>query len=134
MRLPIVCVLATVTLCPVLVAQTTQEALSNEFATSAAKLELNSRTDLARRVEATILQQARYLTTQLKPWAKDPQALLLFKGTSTEQDIRSAAHMAYGLATIARTMPDNPAAAGAKKNAIAILRFLLPTHGAGGVT
>ncbi len=81
-----------------------------------------------------LVQEARFLTAQLHPWAKDPYALLLFKGSSTEQDIRSDSHLAYGLATIARTMPDNPFAAPAKKNAIAVLRFLLQTHGAGGST
>src|SRR4051794_34858378 len=110
MRASLTCVFA-ILVCAATGAQTTRDDLSTSFQTTSAKLELNARTDLARRVEATLLQQARFLTNQLHPWEKDSSALLLFKGSSTEQDIRSNAHFAYGLATIARAMQDNPAAA-----------------------
>ncbi len=121
------------------VAQTTlpagfEKELDSIYATSAAKIELNTRTDFARRVEAVLHNEARFLIPQLKPWQKDPTALLLFKGLSTEQDIRSDAHLAYGLATIARAMPEDPSTAEDRKDAIAVLRFLLQTHGAGGMT
>src|SRR5256885_2018197 len=126
MRLLLACAFA-VFMCTAANAQTTRDELSDSFRTCSAKIDLKTRTDLARHVEAAILQQSRFLSAQLHPWEKDPTASVLFKGTSTENDIRSNAHLAYGLASIARAIPDASAAADAKRQSIAILLFLLQT-------
>jgi hypothetical protein len=113
------------------------EDLSASFRTTAAQPRLTGRGPLARRLEPILLQQARYLAAQLRPWEQDPRAMLLTDVRSNEHGIRPNSHTAYGLAMLSRVLPDEAFAAGftrndARQGAIAILRFVLPTHGAGG--
>src|SRR5437016_5177345 len=98
------------------------------FAATAAKPPLKYDGEIAKRAEVILIAQSKFLTRQLKPWDQDASAKFLFNGTSKELDIRSAAHLAFGLAVIARVNND----AAAPDDAIALLKFLLPTHGAGG--
>ena len=57
----ICCAFAVCLLARIGLAQTTRADLDGPFSTSAAKMELNSRTDFAKRVEAVLLQRARFL-------------------------------------------------------------------------
>ncbi len=112
--------------------------LTTSLATSQAQPAIRFRTEISRRVEKLLIQQARYLVSTLHPWSYDDRALLLTDGGSLEAQIRPNAHTAYGLAVLYRAAPDNAFTPDftremARDNALAILRFLLPTHGAGGV-
>ena len=84
------------------------------------------------------MQQGSAQVAALHAWEKDPAALLLTTGASDEHGIRPNAHTALGLAIMTRSMADGYAKGltrqTARDKAIAILRFLLPTHAAGGVT
>jgi hypothetical protein len=129
------CVFAVIVSIAPVACASVEEDLATIYAASAAQPILTHRGELAQRIEPLLLKQCAYLCGLLKPWQDDPKALLLFKGTSGEMDIRSAGHLAYGLATIDRTISADVAGgisrAEARDRAIAILRFVLPTHGAG---
>ncbi|MBI5769930.1 MAG: hypothetical protein HZA93_19295 [Verrucomicrobia bacterium] len=94
-----------------------------------------------RELEPIMVQQARYLVALLQPWAKDPRAAALpptpNRPASGEHGIRPSAHTAKGLALLARLAPDAAFSgaltrATARERALAIVRFLVRTHGAGG--
>ena len=99
----------------------------NDLATHPAKVDLSHSGDLSRRIEVVLQKQTSALVPQLHPWDQDSAALLLYRGNSTEVDIRSNAHLVFGLAVLHRATGDKASS----DKAIAILRFLLPTHGAG---
>ena len=101
--------------------------LETIYATTAPKLALIHEGEIARRIEPILRKQSKYLVAQLRPWKQDPRALLLGNGGSLEGDIRSNAHTAFGLAVLARVFDDRAA----RDQSVAILRFLLCTHGAG---
>ena len=111
--------------------------LATIYETSAAQPLLLHRTQAMRRLEPLLAQQARYLIGTLKPWDKDASATLLTAGKSDEHSIRPNAHTAYGLAVMARCIPADArgevSAGEARDKAVSLLRFLLPTHGAGEV-
>jgi hypothetical protein len=112
--------------------------LANQFFCRAAQPEITQQTETTNRIKALIMQQASALTAQLQPWGKDPAALLVGPGTSDESSIRTNGHICFGLAIMARCMTDGYPQGLTRKiahdKAIAMLRFLLPTHAAGGVT
>ena len=105
--------------------------LATSFATSQAQPVIRFRTEISRRVEKLLIQQARYLVSTLHPWSYDDRALLLTDGGSLEAQIRPNAHTAYGLAVLYRAAPDNAFTPDftremARDNALAILRFPPP--------
>ncbi len=110
--------------------------LQTVYATSQPAPALAHHDEISQGLEPILLKQARFLVSQLHPWEKDKAALLLTKGNSTEADIRPNAHAACGFATLYRCnlKTERLSPEIARDKAIAILRFLLPTHGAGGVT
>lgn len=116
--------------------QQIEQDLTGQYATTRAQPALKQRGELARRIEPLLVKQCEKLLKQLQPWDQDSQAQFIFKGSSHEFDIRSAGHLACGLAVIYRAMPDDAASMSvrnaARDRAIAILRFALATHGAGG--
>ena len=81
-------------------------------------------------------QQARYLAAQLKPWEGDPTALTMTPSKSMEHDIRPNAHFVYGLATLYTSVGTSYTSQLSRNDcrdkALGLLRFILPTHGAGG--
>ncbi len=103
--------------------------LQTIYATSAAKASLAHDGPLARRAAEIIKKQGGYLASQLHPWDQDAHALLLTRGGSSEGEIRPNTHAAFGFAMLGRVFDDSQA----KDKSIAILRFVLPTHGAGGM-
>jgi len=119
-------------------AEQIQADLQGPFRTTRANPDLSHRGPLARRVEPLLLQQARYLISTLHPWEKDPKALSLTDCGSNEHNIRPNATTVGGLAVVARTIdggyPEGFSREICVQKAIAILRFVLPTHGAGGMT
>lgn len=114
--------------------------LTGIFKTAAAQPPARHRGPVMRQLESLILQQARYLVSELKPWGRDPRAALLplqSKTASSENGIRPGAHTAKGLALLVRLAPDEvfpPAFPRtlARDRALALLRYLLRTHGASG--
>lgn len=119
-----------------------QADLDNIYYTVAAKPDDEHRGPIMRALEPLMIQQARYLVSELGPWAKDSSVSLLplLKRTpSSEHGIRPNAHTAKGLAILVRLAPDevfpeNFPRAAARENALKILRYLLRTHGASGET
>src|SRR4051794_5185406 len=108
------------------------------FSAKQAEPPIRSRGEISHRVEKILIQQARYLVSTLHPWDQDDRALLLTDGGSIEAQIRPNAHTAYGLAVLYRAAPDEAFKDDftrqiAHDKALSILRFLLPTHGAGEV-
>lgn len=115
-------------------AQTTAPAnvdrdLQTIYTLAPAKVALLRDGEIAQRLAPILRKQARFLIAQLHPWSGDTKALLLTSGGSIEGEIRPNTHAAFGLAVIARAFDDDAA----REKSVAILRFLLPTHGAGGV-
>lgn len=114
--------------------------LAGPLRTTAAQPATRHRGPLMRAVEPLLIQQARFLIAELQPWAPDPQAarLPLLRGApSGEHGIRPNAHTAKGLALLDRLLPDSafPAALPrhlVRDRGLALLRYLLATHGAGG--
>lgn len=126
-----------VILCASAWADTTESrALANEYQASAAQPVLTRRNEFNRRLEPIMMQQARYLIGFLHPWDQDRDALLLTGGGSGEHDIRPNAHTVYGLVTLARCVREDYISGLTpelcREKAIAMLRFLLATHGVGG--
>lgn len=117
-----------VTLSSVAPAQEAKD-LDTIYATARANVSLAHDGPLAQRAAEIIKKQGNYLASQLHAWDQDPHALLLTHGGSTEGDIRPNTHTAFGFAMLGRVFDDSQA----KEKAIAILRFVLPTHGAGGL-
>ena len=109
-------------------AQTIERELAEIYATTRANPSTNLRGEVSDRVEAIMRKQSRHLVAKLRPHDGDPSAALLTDGRSTEAGIRPNGHAAFGLAVLARTTGDTDA----RDHALKILRFLLPTHGAGG--
>jgi hypothetical protein len=111
--------------------------LANRFFTHAPNPDVSHRTDVTDRIKALVMQQARAMIEQLQPWGKEPNALLVGPGLTDENTIRTNAHIAFGLAILSRCAFDGYPPGLSRKTAhdksIAILRFLLPTHAAGGV-
>jgi hypothetical protein len=112
--------------------------LSQQYLTTAAQPLLKHHGPLMKRLELLIGQQARYLIGTLHPWERDPNAMLLTTGQSGEHGIRPNTHTAFALAAMARCIPD-ACTSGltpqlCRDKALAILRFVVPTHGAGGKT
>jgi hypothetical protein len=115
-----------------------QKDLAGPYAATRANPALRTRGPIMEELEPLLLQQARYLVSQLHPWDKDPAAQLLTTGQSNEHGIRPNATTALGLAIVSRTFPDQALPKTFPRNlardrALAILRFVLPTHGAGNV-
>ena len=113
-----------------------KDALNGIYATVAAKPSLEHRGELAQRLEKTMFNQSRYLISTLHPWEKDEKALLLTTGKSGEHGIRPNGHTVYGLAIMYRCFPDEAFSKqltreDCRDTIIAMLRFVLPTHGAG---
>lgn len=112
--------------------------LAGQYSTTQAQPEIHSHGDICKRVEKILIQQGRYLASTLHPWDHDTQAMLLTHGGSLEADIRPNAQTALGLAVMDRALPDDAfpldfSRQTAHDDSLAILRFLLPTHGAGGI-
>ena len=129
---PLACLFAGMILASVASAQDVQRDLETIYSTKQVTLALEHHGEVTQRLEAMIQKQALHQVALLHPWEKDQTALLLTTGASSEHGIRPNAHAAFGLAVIHRTMPQLEMDAGAK--AIALLRFVLATHGAGGKT
>lgn len=116
--------------------------LANIYAIKPAQLGRAQRGPLMQETERLMIQQARALMAELQPWTVDASAALmpLRKGVaSSEHGIRPNAATAKGLAILVRLAPDEafPAdftRAQARERALAMLRYLLRTHGAGGET
>ena len=112
--------------------------LEGKYAAKAAQPRLDRRGPLAHRLEKLMLQQGRYLISTLHRWEKDPSALSLTRSGSNEHNIRPNTHTAFGLAVIYRCIKDGypPGVSPelCRDKAIAILRFVLSTHGASGKT
>lgn len=117
-------------------------ALAAEFRTTAAQPPAKHRGPLMHELEPLLIQQARYLVSELRPWAGDATTALLplvRRAPSSESGIRPNAHTAKGLALLVRLVPADafPAEfppAAARERALAMLRYLLRTHGASGET
>jgi hypothetical protein len=106
-------------------------ALAAEFRTAAAQPPTKHRGPLMRDVEPLLIQQARHLVSELRPWSQDPHAALLpllRRTPSSESGIRPNAHTAKGLALLVRLVPadafpaDFPPAL-ARERALAMLRY-----------
>ena len=114
--------------------------LAGIFRTAAARPPAAHRGPVMRELEPVMLQQARFLVSQLQPWEAVPRAarLPLAKGAASgEHGIRPGAHTAKGLALLVRLAPDDafPEAftrTQARERALEILRYLVHTHGASG--
>lgn len=108
------------------------------YATTAARPCMDNQTEAGRSLVPLMLGQGNYLLGELRPWEKDPQALLLTDGNHAEHGIRPNAHCAFSFAAIYRTVPgpfDGECQPEDYRDAaLGILRFVLPTHGAGGAT
>ena len=115
-------------------------ALAGDFRTAAAQPPARHRGPLMRDLAPLILQQARYLVSELRPWAGDATTALLplaRRTPSSESGIRPNAHTAKGLALLARLVPaaEFPAEFSptvARDRALALIRYLIRTHGASG--
>lgn len=117
---------------------TMEKELRTIYLTKAPRLNLDRLTDEGRSLEPLMMGQGYYLYTELHPWEKDPAALLLTDGNHGEHGIRPNTHTAYGFAAMYRCLdasqfPEHWSREECRDAAIAILRFALPTHGAGGV-
>lgn len=116
--------------------------LGAEFRTAAAQPPAQHRGPLMREVEPLLIQQARHLLSELRPWSRDPHTALLpllRRTPSSESGIRPNAHTAKGLALLVRLVPADVFPADfpptlARERAVAMLRYLLRTHGASGET
>jgi hypothetical protein len=113
--------------------------LAGPFAAHSPQPHLAHRGEFAMRLERLLVHQARYLVSTLHPWEHDERIMLLTGGGSTEHHIRPNSHTAFGLAVLYRlgseSLQGEPAGLSpelCRERAIAILRFLLPRHGAGG--
>jgi unsaturated rhamnogalacturonyl hydrolase len=119
-----------------------EQDLANIYAIKPAQLGKLRRGPIMQETERLMIQQARALMAELQPWSVDASAALmpLRKGVaSSEHGIRPNAATAKGLAILVRLAPDEafPAdftRAQARERALAMLRYLLRTHGAGGET
>src|SRR6266545_1048022 len=105
--------------------------LNTIYATTQPAPSLSHHDAISRQLEPILLQQSRYLINHLRPWEKDSRALILTNGHSNEAGIRPNTHTAYSLAALYRT---GLAPHDYRDKSIAILRFALPTHGAGNQT
>lgn len=127
--------------------ETTQTASSTQnieadlqgiFLTKAAQPDLSHDTEIMGRLRPLMFQQASYLIGTMKPWDKDPRALSMTPCGSGEHDIRPNTHAAYGLAVMSRFVKTGwPAGLSpeiCRDKTVALLRFVLPSHGAGAVT
>lgn len=110
--------------------------LRGPFATSAAQPLLSGRGPLARRLEPLMLGQARHLLSWLHEAPGTSGALSMTRSASDEHSIRPNAHAAFGFAVLFRAVGENypPGTSPElfRDRAIDLLRFILPTHGAGG--
>ena len=93
---------------------------------------------IARRIQPLQIRQAGYLVSTLKPWQGHPGALSMTVSGSNEHSIRPNARTVDGLAIMVRSLPDEAFPTTltremCRKNAIGILKFILYTHGAGGL-
>ncbi len=119
-----------------------QADLNNIYATAAARPATSHRGPVMRELEPLLIQQARHLVSELKPWTVDPGAALLplvSKAPSGENGIRPNAATAKGLALMVRLLPAEafPAdftRAQARAGALSLVRYLVRTHGAGNET
>lgn len=112
--------------------------LASIYRVTPPRINPGSTSGLADRIEPVLLQQARYIISTLRPWdGPTSGAQLLTDGRSGEHGIRPNAHAAYGLAIMAAVVKPGsapgPSAEENRERALALLRFLLPTHGAGEV-
>jgi hypothetical protein len=109
-----------------------EQELAGPFKARQADPALTYRGEIAQRVERIILKQARFVGQSLRPWKQDARAFLLTDGKSNEPGIRPNTQAIYGFAAIYRAMPDGSDAVftrqTARDQAIAMLRFVLPTH------
>jgi hypothetical protein len=116
--------------------------LAGAFRTTAAQPPRLHRGELMRALEPLLLQQARALVSEVRPWNNIPGTALLpltRRAPSSESGIRPNAHTAKGLALLARVVPEEvfPAdftSAQAREIARALLRSLIRSYGAGGET
>jgi hypothetical protein len=113
--------------------------LAGPFAAREAAPELSRRGELTRRLEPMLQQQARFRMAALKPWSGDPRSLSLeLSGGPDEHSLSPSAMLAFGLAVVARGQmrpsPGAPSPETCRDKAVAILRYMLPTHGAGDKT
>lgn len=113
-------------------------ALEEEFFAAAGQPVQIHRTPLMVELEPLLMQQARHLVSLLEPWDQVPNALRLPGSThSREHSIRPNSHTALGLAILVRLAPDEAFGPGltrqeAREKSLALLRFLIWTHGTGG--
>lgn len=116
-----------------------QADLDAVFATEAAVPVKRHRGPLMRELEPLIVQQARFIVSEMRPWPVDANAALLpigRRGPSSEDGIRPAAATAKGLALAVRLFPDEAFPADftreqARSSALKLLRYLVRTHGVG---
>lgn len=113
-----------------------QTELAGLYQTKQASPDVSHRGELCRQLETHLIKQGRFYISQMRPWKEDARAVLLTTGLHTEHGLRPNAHAASELAIIARFATDgypkdfSPAIA--KEKSIALLRYLVYTHGAGG--
>ena len=114
--------------------ETIRSELDSIYATTAPQPRIAHRGELAVRLERLQIQQADALIARLRPWDKDPRGLLLTDGQSAESGIRPNTQTVSALAILARTLPDDGTTHTRhyRDTAVRMLRFILPTHRAGG--
>lgn len=112
--------------------------LATIYATRAAEPQMGNQTETGRSLVPLIVGQGTYLLGELRPWEKDGEALLLTDGNHREHGIRPNAHTAFSFAAMYRTVPAEAFGKHGREEfrdaAVGVLRFVLPTHGAGGAT
>lgn len=112
-------------------------ALQGEYKAAPAKLDRLHKSAIDERVKALCIRQGAYLVSLLKPYENTTGGLSLTKSESDEHSIRPNTHTAAGLAIMAASMEDSdfPTTFSrelCRQQALGLLHFVLPTHGAGG--
>jgi len=116
-----------------------EKELATIFRTAAPELDLRySTSSVAIRLRPLLVRQAGYLISLQKPAVGLPGAVSIAGELHNEHSIRPNARTLNGLAFMARTLPDDAFPTTltrpmCRDNAIAMLRFVLPTHGAGNI-
>jgi len=110
--------------------------LSTIYRTSKPEIRTTTPTELRQRLVKTALGQAIYLNGTFKPSELVPESLVCTSGGSLEHEIRPNAHTATGFASLYYHDAPFPAEFTREdclNRLTRILRFLVTTHGAGGV-
>lgn len=113
--------------------------LATIFLTTAPQVALAHRnTEMATRLQPLAIRQAGYLISLLHPTTGLTGAQSITSSNSNEHGIRPNTRSINGLAMMVRSLPDEAfpttlTRAMCRDHALQMLRFVLPTHGAGGL-